>query len=60
MHNIENASHALLELDAEMRHGSIEMLTSKYYRDSVDQGKVVVELLNHPTQIDNINPIFTS
>lgn len=39
MYNVGDASHALLKLKAEMGHGGISILTSKYLGDGVNKVK---------------------
>lgn len=41
-----------------MGHGGIDMLKSKYFGTRVNQGKVVVEQLDHPNQIGNSHLVF--
>lgn len=59
MHNIGDARHALLELEAEVIYRSVGVLLSEYFRTRLDQSKVFMELLDYPVKVDNNNAIFT-
>lgn len=43
----------IFELEAEMSHGSANVLASEYIGTRIDQGKVVMKLLDYSAQVNN-------
>lgn len=59
MYTIGDARHAFLKIEVEMCHGGVEVLAGEYLGARIDQGKVIMELLNYSPKFNNSDTILT-